>query len=404
VYRYKITPETSADLDRIEALRERLDNGAVLSRRWLGRLRRDLEAESVAASTIMEGVRVTVEEVRRVLAADTPPTVTAEDAALVLGYRDAMNYVLRRADEPEFAWHPEVIKAIHDRVMGGSFATRSGRYRTRDVFVSDGSGGSPVYAPPGPAEVPVLVDELSGFLGAAADTPAPVLAALVHARVAGIHPFADGNGRTARVAAALAMYRGGFRSPEFTSLEEWWGSHLVDYHRAFECLGQRWKDKADVTGFVTAHVGAQRAQADALSLRLATQRELWSGAEECVEDLGIDIRAANAVWEAFFGRPITNRYYRGLADVSKVTAASDLARLVAAGLLRQRAAGRDTDYSATRLLYLSVGAALGLDAAAGLEGPDEEMRGLVVSTLAGRLAKRDELTAREWCARYGQAG
>jgi Fic family protein len=43
--------------------------------------------------------------------------------------------------------------------------------------------------------------------------------------VAAIHPFRDGNGRVARVVASLAMYRGGFNLPEFTSLEEWWGRH-----------------------------------------------------------------------------------------------------------------------------------------------------------------------------------
>jgi Fic family protein len=45
-------------------------------------------------------------------------------------------------------------------------------------------------------------------------------AAWIHVAVAAIHPFKDGNGRASRVVASLAIYRGGFKLPEFTSLEE----------------------------------------------------------------------------------------------------------------------------------------------------------------------------------------
>ena len=60
--------------------------------------------------------------------------------------------------------------------------------------------------------------------------------------MAAIHPFADGNGRTARIVASLVMYRGGFRHPQFTSLEEWWGQLSDDYYEAFACLGPRWDE------------------------------------------------------------------------------------------------------------------------------------------------------------------
>lgn len=401
MYKYRVTTAIQSDLDRIEVLRERFDNRGALPRRWAGRLRRDLEAESVAASTIMEGVRVTVEEVRRLLAGDTPASVDERDASLVIGYRDAMSYVLRLADEPSFAWHAELFRAIQDRVMGGAYALGAGRFRTIPVFISDGSGGEPVYTPPRSDAVPAFVAELAEFLQSAVNLPAPVLASLAHVRVAGIHPFKDGNGRTARVVAALAMYRGGYRAPEFTSLEEWWGSHRADYYAAFDCLGRKWRGTSDVTPFVAAHVGAQRTQTEALSLRLATQRQIWTAIEERVEDVGIEVRAANALWDAFFMRSVTNRYYRDLADVSKGTAAADLARLKSAGLLRSRGAGRDTEYVASETLHAAVADAAGLADVARLGNTPEQMRDIIVVTIAQRLTKQDELIAREYAARYG---
>src|SRR5712692_5188644 len=87
----------------------RLDHRGALPRTWAGRLRRDLEAEAVAASTSMEGVPVTVEEVHRILVGDRPAETKEEDAALVLGYRDAMSFVLRRADDAAFRWDRELL-------------------------------------------------------------------------------------------------------------------------------------------------------------------------------------------------------------------------------------------------------------------------------------------------------
>ena len=62
MYTWTLTPAMEAEIARIEELRRRLDR-ATLPRRWEGRLRRELEAASTAASTSMEGVPVTVDEV-----------------------------------------------------------------------------------------------------------------------------------------------------------------------------------------------------------------------------------------------------------------------------------------------------------------------------------------------------
>jgi len=384
MYTWQITPEISSDLERIEELRRVLDRGT-LPRRWAGRMRRELEAEATAASTSMEGVPVTVEEVRRILAGDRPPSVREADARLVEGYRGAMSFVLRRADDPGFLWQTELILGIHDRVMAGSYASGAGRLRTGPAIVADVTKGLVVFEPPAAEAVRGLVQELAAFAQSAGDAlPPPVLAALLHARLAGIHPFSDGNGRTARVLASLAMYRGGFTGPQFTSLEEWWGSHRRDYYESFACLGMSWDPDADVTPFVAAHVRAQRLQVDSLSLKEATERVLWGILEDVVtEDLGLPPRLADALYDAFFGRDVTNRYYRSLANVSVPTATSDLGRLEAAGLLRAKGAGRSRAYTGSEQLVAAVARAaeLGSPPASALE----TQRAWVMARLAERV-------------------
>lgn len=385
MYSWNMTPEMEADLARIEGLRRSLDRGT-LPRRWAGRLRRELEAASTAASTSMEGVPVTVDEVRRILAGDRPAEVAESDQRLVAGYRDAMSYVLRRADDPGFTWQAELILGIHDRVMGGSYALGAGRFRTGEVFLAAPSDGGRVYTPPAAESVPRLIDELARFAEhESGGTAAPVLAALVHVGIAGIHPFSDGNGRTVRVLSSLVMYRGAYTRPEFTSLEEWWGSHRTEYYAAFACLGDVWDPKADVTPFVAAHVSAQRLQVDALSLREAAERELWTLLEDiATEDLGMPVRVADVLYDAFFGREVTNRYYRGIADVSVATATNDLARLEASGLIRAKGAGRSRSYTGAAALVEAV-ARTGSLGEPPASSPEDAKRAWVVARLTESL-------------------
>jgi Fic family protein len=386
MYRYTLNESIQKGVARLEELRARLDLQGPLPRTWIGRTRRDLEVEAVAASTIMEGVAVTVDEARRILAGDRPAGVSAEDAALVDGYRDAMHYVLSRADAPQFSWHSELLLAIHHLVLSGSYAIGAGRFRDTQNWLTNSSTGAHVYLPPEPQEVPEVVEDLMQWMAGSGES-GPVQAAIAHVSIAGIHPFRDGNGRTARIVASLAMYRSGFRSPFFTSLEEWWGRHVADYYAAFACLCDRWNPDADVTPFIEAHVSAQVLQVEALLLRNATEHALWTVIEDLVvHDLGLNERATHAVYDAFFARSVTNRYYRGMADVSPVTSSHDLGKLVASGLLEARGAGRSAAYVATPALYARLGAGANL----GSEwlNPGVEVaaqRDLVLTGLAGRL-------------------
>ena len=368
-----------AATEELDRWKQRLDYRGPIRRAWAGRLRRDLEAEAVTASTSMEGVPVTLEEVHRILAGDRPSQTREEDAALVRGYRDAMSFVLRRADDEAFRWDRELLVGLHDRVLAGSWGAGAGRLRSGPAYVVDGRSGDLVFQPPPAEAVPQLVDRACEAMRAGAAHPA-IGAAWIHAALAAIHPFRDGNGRASRVVASLAMYRGGFKLPEFTSLEEWWGRHLSDYYESFRCLGAAFDPAADVTPFVLAHVEAQLHQVRALDLRERVQQKIWVAVEEAAAAAGLAPRVANAVWDAFFGRSVSPRYYRPLADVSPATATNDLAAAVAAGLLRPEGRARSRTYHAGAELHRRIGAALGVP----VEDQGEPARAAIVGELTRR--------------------
>jgi Fic family protein len=332
----------------------------ILPRRWFGRLRRAIEAEAVAASTSMEGVPVTVDDTLKILAGDPPTHVSATDKALVEGYRDAMTYVQRRADDGRLAWNRELVVAVQDRVLAGNFATGAGRLRDRAAWVTNSQTGDVVFQPPDHDGVVALVDEMCSTLDDAAWHPA-VAAAWFHVALASIHPFRDGNGRTARIFASLVMYHGGFRHPAFTNLEEWWGRNTATYYAAFDCLGSSFNRNADVTPFVTAHLEAHLTQVLHLALRQRTEGLLWTGLENLLEDAGLPARLANALYDSFFGRDVTTAYYRDLIDASLATARNDLQAASAAGLLAPVGKTRARRYDPAPRLMSALARAIGGD-------------------------------------------
>jgi hypothetical protein len=363
----------------LDAWRERLDSRGPLPRAWEGRLRKELEAEVVQASTAMEGVPVTVDEVRRILVGDRPPTVTPEDRDLVAGYRTAMEFVLRRADDPNFRWDRELLVGLHDRILAGKFASGAGRLAQGSRFIADDATGRVLYRPADVDEVPRLLDGVCEQMHNSTDHCA-LAAAWIHIAIAAIHPFADGNGRTARVLASLAMYRGGFRRREFTSLEEWWGRHRRDYYAVFGCLGERFDPRVDVTPFVLAHVRAQLSQIRALDVRSRVETQLLAAIDNLLVDVSLQARLANAVFEVFFDRPVTAGYYRLDTDVSPPVASSDLKGGVAAGLLAAQGATRDRRYLPGPRLHRALIAALGLES----KGVPATRAG-IIAALIGRV-------------------
>jgi Fic family protein len=350
------TPAAATDsCAELDAWATQLDE-RILPHRWEGRLRRALEAEAVAASTHMEGVPVTVADTLKILANDPPEAVSEHDRALVRGYRDAMRYVQRRADDGNLVWNRELVVGVQDRVLAGDRGAGAGALRSRAAWVSD-AGGAVVFQPPDHERVPALVDAACATLEAADWHPA-VAAAWLHVAVAAIHPFRDGNGRTARVLASLTMYRGGFRHPAFTSLEEWWGRHPAVYYGAFACLGDSFRDDADVTPFVIAHVRAQLAQVRELAVRQQRDGLLWIALENLLDGLTLPARLANALYDSVFGRDVTTGYYRDLADTSPATARNDPARGADRGAGGERASDR-RDARATRRRGRDAAASVG---------------------------------------------
>jgi len=88
--------------------------------------------------------------------------------------------------------------------------------------------------PPEAKDVPTLMKELVGWINTSAvdGVPCPIRAGIAHYQFATIHPYYDGNGRTARLLTTLILHLGSYDLKGLYSLEEYYARKLSAYYKA----------------------------------------------------------------------------------------------------------------------------------------------------------------------------
>ena len=86
--------------------------------------------------------------------------------------------------------------------------------------------------PPEAKDVPILMKEFVNWINTTNDIPVPIKAAIIHYQFVTIHPYFDGNGRTARLLTSLALHKGGYDLKGIYSLEEYYAKDLQGYYEA----------------------------------------------------------------------------------------------------------------------------------------------------------------------------
>ncbi|HOC32365.1 MAG TPA: Fic family protein, partial [Armatimonadota bacterium] len=127
-----------------------------------------------------------------------------------------------------------LIRRLHALVEKGKRAKPT-PYRDGQNAIRDATTGAIVYMPPEASDVPALMSAMIRWAKAAEGDgiPVPIIAGLVHYQFVTIHPFYDGNGRTARLLATFILHRGGYGLNGFLSLEE---HHARDIERYYAAL------------------------------------------------------------------------------------------------------------------------------------------------------------------------
>ncbi len=195
----------SALEEAIRVKKERLDRLRPLPAEALRNLEHYYDIEITYTSNALEGN--TLSPVETTLVIEKGVTIGGKplkDHLEAIDHYDAMRYVREIARERAPLTESD-LRNLHRLVVQRSRPEIAGRYADLPRYVRTETGRHEFAAP---AQVPALMGDLAGWLKAAADTPEVAFTA--HRRLVDIHPFNDGNGRTARLLMNLILIRAGY--------------------------------------------------------------------------------------------------------------------------------------------------------------------------------------------------
>jgi Fic family protein len=323
-------------------------------RRWSGVLRRTSFARAIQASNSIEGYNVTLEDAVAAVEGEEPLDAGRDAWEAVVGYRNAMTYVLQLADDPYFTLDVSFLRSLHYMMTSYDLTKNPGRWRPGGIFVQNAVTGEIVYEGPDADAVPGLMEELAaGLRTRSAEEPVLIRAAMAHLNLLMIHPFSDGNGRMARGLQTIVLAREGILAPQFSSIEEDLGRNTAEYYDVLaEVGGGRWHPEGDPRPWIRFILTAHYRQAQTQLRRVKESEALGTRLEQEVRKRGLPERTVPALFDAAYGRRLRRSGYRSvLADealeVSDAMASRDLRAVVAAGLLEARGEKRGRFYVAT---------------------------------------------------------
>jgi len=189
-------------LKRIDANRENIKARRPLTAAEVKELDAYYKIGTTYTSNALEGNSFTLTETK-VLLEDgiTVGGKPVKDFYETIGHAKAYDYMLSVARSDDMAFSEDMICRLHSLFYSGIDNEQAGKYRDRQVFITGTE-----YVPPPAEEIPQLMKDFTAELNVKKDTQHPVLfASFAHRRLVDIHPFVDGNGRTARLLMNLVL-------------------------------------------------------------------------------------------------------------------------------------------------------------------------------------------------------
>jgi Fic family protein len=310
-------------------------------------------ARAIQGSNSIEGYDVSLDNAFAAVAGEPPLDANEEAWMAVVGYRNAMTYVLQLADDAHFTYDENLVRSLHYMMLSYALDKSPGRWRPGSVYVLDETTKEIVYTGPNAIQVPDLMAGLLEDLRGENHFPPIVRAAMAHLNLVMIHPFRDGNGRMARCLQTLVLAREGIISAPFVSIEEYLGANTESYYRALAEVGQgAWHPERDARPWLRFVLTAHYRQAQTMVRRAEEAERRWSVLTDEVERSGLAERTIAALFNASMRFRIRNADYREAAGVSDHIASRDLKALVDAGLLEPQGERRGRFYIATERLLL----------------------------------------------------
>jgi Fic family protein len=228
---YTITSKIANCLMRVEAIKERVLH-LPLTAKVLASLRETARLHTTHYSTMIEGNQLDPSEIEVVLKHEGHFPGRVRDEIEVKGYYAALQEVEKWASKGA-PLTELMIQTLHALIMSnGAIKVKPSHFRNGQNVIRESSTGEIVYMPPESKDVEGLIKELIVWVKENEELPFPIQAGIVHYQFATIHPYYDGNGRTARLLTTFILHKGGYSLKGLYSLEEYYAKNLGAYYQA----------------------------------------------------------------------------------------------------------------------------------------------------------------------------
>lgn len=242
--KYTITNKILKNIGIIDASKEMILNSPLIPA-WEVKFRRDALERTVHHGTHLEGNQLSLEQAQEVI--DGKDVVARDrDVQEVINYRNVLRFIDGVAGQigqgNPYIITLETILEIHRLVVERILPSeKAGMFRTSQVVVRNTQTGQISYTPPPAAELPYLVEDLLTWLKSeeCRELHPIIKAGIIHYELARIHPFVDGNGRSARALATLIMFLDGYDIRKFFSLEEYFDEDPLRYYVTLQAVSNQ---------------------------------------------------------------------------------------------------------------------------------------------------------------------
>jgi len=271
---FKYTNKIVNNLIESTSAREIILN-AYLVPKWEVSLRRDALIRAAHSSTAIEGNPLTLDEVSE-LAKGRRVMATRKAKQEVLNYLNVLENIERYVDDDRLITENGILK-MHKEITKDTLDKPSyeGRYREVQVYVGNRITGEVIFMPPPPQDIPGLMKGFLNWLNSEHSHQLnPVLVAgISHYEFVRVHPFVDGNGRTARALATLLLYLRKFDIKRFFALDDYYDGDRMAYYSALKSVDQKTLDLTEWLEYFTEGVLTSISKVKDKVLKFALDRQ-----------------------------------------------------------------------------------------------------------------------------------
>lgn len=328
--KFTITPKINKALVEIERVRGFLD-AVKLKDDWIADMQKKALILESHHSTHIEGTALSLEQARSILEGKRLKGINRDDERELLNYRRAMDFISKYLGKDDPVTEG-IIRELHKITVKGVRGDKAdpGAYRRIQNYIVNSLTREVIYTPPVPIEVPHLMREFVDWINAANDLPSVVIAGISQFQLVHIHPFIDGNGRTARLLSTLVLYKTGYDFKRLFTISEYYDKDRPAYYKAIQSVRNNDMDMTDWLEYFVTGLRLQMKEIKEKGEQIAKQDNKL----QKIIRLGLNARQEKAIRYLLKTGAISVSEYQSVASCIRRTAQRDLEDMMEKGIIK----------------------------------------------------------------------